>query len=188
MSYESINQNKAMGIGKGSRLKEREIGIWTVSSPFSGATSVKVTLILLDESVGNTFYNKHVQRRGESPEFVKALRNPRTTGGDLGYSVSQVGMGVLTANFNKSTTIRLDRIDLSHMLYKMAEALHAVSSKVPLNVYQGHLTDVDFEIGDAVAYVNGGKKSFHSAIAIGGTKSADTGTSMTFNISHGVTA
>jgi hypothetical protein len=188
MPYESINQNKAMGIGKGSRLKEREIGIWTVSSPFSGSTSVKITLILLDESTGNTFYNKHVQRRGESPEFVKDLRNPRTTGGDIGYSMSQVGMGVLNANFNKSTTIRLDRIDLSHMLYKMAEALYAASAKIPLGIYQGHLAEVDFEIGDAVAFMNGAKKSFCSSIAIGGTKTADDGTKMTFDISHGVTA
>lgn len=188
MPYEPIAKNSALEIDKGSRLKDRGEGIWTVSSSFSGSTSVKVTLILLDPSVKNYFYNKHVQRRGESSKFVMDLRNPRRTGGDYAYSMEQVGDKVLSANTNKSTTIRLDRIDLSHMIFKMAEALVKVHSKIPLNVYTEHMTDVDFLIGDAVSSVDGAKQVFHSDVAIGGEKTADSGTAMTFNISHCVRA
>lgn len=188
MPYEPIHKNAEMEIAKGSRLKDRGEGTWTVSSSFSGSTSVKVTLILLDPANGNFFYNKHVLRRGESAAFVMDLRNPKKSGGDYDYSMYQIGGSVLSKNTNQSTTIRLDRIDLSHMIFKMAEALFKVHKSIPLNTYTAHMTDVDFLIGDAVISVKGGKQSFHSDVSIGGEKTADAGTEMTFNVSHCVRA
>ncbi|MCD9027861.1 hypothetical protein LDO26_06540 [Luteimonas sp. BDR2-5] len=175
-----------MEIGKGARLKHRGEGTWTVSSAFSGSGSVKVTLVLLDESSGNLFYNKHVRRRGEDADFIRKLRNPGKNDGDYGYAISEVGLKAVTANLNKFTVISLERIDLSHMLFKMAEALHAASSKIPLKVYQNHLTEVDFVVGGSVVLVDGQKESLSSSIGIGGTKTADDGVNMTFEISHGV--
>ena len=188
MPYEPITKNTDLEIGKGSRLKDRGEGTWTVSSSFSGSTPVKITLILLDPAKGNFFYNKHVQRRGESAKFVMDLRNPKKSGGDYGFAMDQVGTSVISKNTNKSTTIRLDRIDQSHMIFKIAEALYKVHSTIALDTYTEHMTDVDFVSGDAVISLDGAKQVFHSDVAIGGEKTADSDTAMTFNISHCVQA
>ena len=184
MPYEPIQKNSNLEIDKGSRLKDRGEGTWTVSSTFSGSTPVKVTITLLDPSKGNFFYNKHVQRRGETAQFVMDMRNPKRTGGDYGYSIDQVGSSVVSKNINKSTTIRLSKIDHSHMMFKMAEALFKVHASIPLATYTEHITDVDFVIGDAVITLDGSKQSYHSSVSIGGEKTADSGGALAFNISH----
>lgn len=197
MPYEALGVNPA-GV-KGSRWKDRagEEGAehcWTVASSFGlGRGEIKVTLILA-KGAENTFYHKHVLRKGENAAKIHAVRNTRGAlnqamdhGGTAGeirraanrFAAAQNAMFLTGAQ--TSTFILLDSIDLKLMLYHMARKLASVSAQIATGG-GNHDVEIDFDKGCVIDVPGHGRAS--DTIIVGAQKTADDGHRMTFDVNH----
>jgi hypothetical protein len=100
---------------------------YTVCSDFGTDSYAEVCVKLQDESCGNTFYNKHVLRRGEDPKEILELRNSmRNASFDVDGIQKAQGMniGLSARGASASTVICLEKTDFNIMIFNFAQCLY----------------------------------------------------------------
>lgn len=163
----------------------------TVCSTFGGDYP-EVTLKLQDPASGNTFYDKHVMRRGEDPEEVLKLRNSmkknRIDTTRVNFA-SSMEIGLKESGVSGRTVIILDNIDHKNTCFIMANTLINAyeNSRFPTLGVNVHVT-LDFEIPGSVCHLKKGAtkpETFQTIIVGAQLNSADDDDGeYTFSINH----
>ncbi|WP_156256266.1 hypothetical protein [Sandarakinorhabdus oryzae] len=125
-----------------------------------------VTLILAQAYSSNTFYEKHVLRKGENPGTVAAQRKKITSDNNF--------YGVDGKNINHATFILLDRIDVRDMVYGLCQAVVANQLAGNLPAVNGYIANLPieaaFDAADCVVTIHqGGAPTKCRSIKVGGT-------------------
>ena len=142
-----------------------------------------VTLILAQAYSQNTFYEKHVLRKGEVAQTVAAQRKKLGTEGNY--------YGIVGTNINHSTFILLDRVDVKAMVYAMCKCVLANQLAGHLPAVGAYIADlpvqVVFDEADSVVTIHqGGAPSKCRSIRVGGYPRAVDAVNhdLTFEIDH----
>lgn len=175
---------------KTTRIKDRsEDGTnfsWTVASTFGGGDEKKVTLVL-GNPPRNTFYQKHVLRRGEDNWDILAVRNSAKAGS---YNDEQRQFGdffdIKTSGAPASTVIDINKINFNAMLYDFANALYQArtNNKMSTLHHEYHI-DVEFSQKCVSTVKSGRSEKWYKTMEIGVEVIADDGAGrMTFDVNH----
>jgi hypothetical protein len=177
--------------GKGLRIKERGgRGIsWTVASSFDGNDGEqKVTLNLSDPATGNTFYEKHILRYGQSNQELLDVRRSANKKGninDLDLYMLGLGMGVEPKGAPASTVIDISKINFNRMLYCIANAMYKNRMTMTANNSE---VDIEFEQRCIRTASPQGREGWSDTMIVGARLIGSDGRRWTFDINHCVGA
>jgi hypothetical protein len=162
---------------------------FTVQSNFGGRDVLQLTMVLNDLTNGNSFYDKHVLRRGEDANDILETRNAaRNASLDPERINLAKGMGIVLTDGGvpASTIVDLGRIDHQRMLFDFAQAL-ATTYRNGTFQQTGRNFDVEvtFSAHDCVYTLRRNGGGYHSdGIKVGAQLVADGGDELTFAINH----
>jgi hypothetical protein len=168
-----------------SKSQQRGKLVWTIASAFDGKDVLTVTLILNNPASGNTFYDKHILRRGEDPSEILALRNAEKTGDGDKVNIAS-GMGIKASGAPASTVVVLDRIDFNKMIFCFAAGLVAAKNAGKFAAKNKNVdVEINFDAADSVVTVGkAGATARCQSMEVGAQLQADSGDELTFEINH----
>jgi len=176
------------------RLTESRVGgnnrmSYTVVSNFGGTDHLEVTMVLNDLGAGNSFYDKHVLRRGEDADEILTMRNAaRGATLDPERINTAVGMGMVLTDRGvpASTVVDLGRIDHQKMIFDFAQALvNAYREGTFTQTNRNFDVDVVFSATDCVYTLRRAGGGYHGqSIEVGAQLIADGGDELTFAVNH----
>ncbi|MEY4749739.1 MAG: hypothetical protein RIQ60_1953 [Pseudomonadota bacterium] len=156
---------------------------YVATSKFKTANQWEITLIVYRAYTKNTFYEKHVLRKGESPQDVAAQRKKQGSQGNY--------FGVMGANTNHSTFVLLDRVEHKALVYALCKCIldnHLAGHLPAIGTYIDELPlQAVFDPAESVVTIhNGGAPTKCRSLKIGGTPIAVDGVNhqITYEISH----